>query len=72
MWEILKNFRNDYTGEICSEMNSFIVYLSKQWISKASKGNIFTFNKLARTRSTKPIESWNSLIKRFSLITFIM
>lgn len=64
MWGVLKNFRNEFNGEIRSEMNSLIVYFTNQWISKTSRGNLFTFNKLARTRSTNPIESWHSLIKR--------
>lgn len=64
MWPILREFRNDYSGEIRAEMNSYIVYLTNNWITKIDKGQLLNFNKLTRTRSTNPVEAWHSVIKR--------
>ena len=73
MWPLLRNFHIDVaesTEEMRTELSLFKIYMERQWIRKVDTGNLYSFNRLGRTRNTNPAESFHSLIIKFVQIFF--
>lgn len=62
----LKTFSDSYEEDFKKDLLGFISYIERTWLYKFDDvdDNLFNFNKLAKTKTTNPAESYHSLMKR--------